>query len=95
MAEEALKKAAVEGRWVLFQNCHLAPSFMPDLERILENLNEDTTHSEFRIWLTSMPSEKFPQSILMKGVKMTYEPPRGLKTNLDRSFLTQEPKAFE
>lgn len=60
MAEKALKNAAEEGTWVLFQNCHLAPSFMPDLERILESLNENNTHSNFRCWLTLMPSEDFP-----------------------------------
>ena len=28
-----------------------------------------------------MPSNIFPVTILMKGIKMTYEPPRGLKNN--------------
>lgn len=95
MAEKALKSAAEEGTWVLFQNCHLAPSFMPDLERILESLNENNTHSNFRCWLTLMPSEKFPTQVLMKGIKMTYEPPSGLKANLERVLNTQDPKSFE
>ena len=42
-----------------------------------------------------MPSNVFPVTILMKGVKMTYEPPRGLKNNLLRSFIQIEPKKFE
>ena len=82
-----------EGTWVLLQNCHLAPSFMPDLERILEN--DEDSNEEFRIWLTSMPSNVFPVTILMKGIKMTYEPPRGLKNNLLRSFDTQNETTFE
>jgi len=35
LAEKAIKSSMAEGKWVLLQNCHLAPSFMPDLERIL------------------------------------------------------------
>ena len=85
MAERCIKEAITEGRWVLLQNCHLAPSFMPSLERIIENM-EANCNKDFRIWLTSMPSNVFPPSILMKGIKMTFEPPRGLKNNLLRSF---------
>lgn len=43
-------------------------------------------HFEFRLWLTTAPSEVFPSSILMRGIKMTYEPPRGLKNNLRRAL---------
>jgi dynein heavy chain len=67
---------------------------MPDLERILENTTEGI-HPDFRLWLTSMPSDVFPPLILMKGIKMTYEPPRGLRSNLLRNFLGQDPKKFE
>jgi dynein heavy chain len=31
----------------------------------------------------------------MKGIKMTYEPPRGLKNNLLRTFGTQDAIKFE
>jgi dynein heavy chain len=36
---------------------------MPILDGIIEQINEDKG-SNFRLWLTSMPSEKFPVSIL-------------------------------
>ncbi|XP_027011591.1 dynein axonemal heavy chain 1 isoform X2 [Tachysurus fulvidraco] len=87
-AEEMMHSAMEKGLWVFFQNCHLAPSWMPNLERLIENINPDKVHRDFRLWLTSLPSNKFPVSILQNSSKMTLEPPRGIKANLLKTYLS-------
>lgn len=85
-AEAMLKSGMERGTWVFFQNCHLAPSWMPTLERLIENIDPGKVHRDFRLWLTSVPSPKFPVSILQNSAKMTVEPPRGIKANLLEAF---------
>ena len=84
-----IERGKREGNWVLLQNCHLFKSWMPALEVICERLREDDAegvHPDFRLIMTSMPAEYFPASILQNGLKMTTEPPRGIKANLKRSY---------
>ena len=93
-AKDAIMYAQEAQEWVVLQNCHLAPSFMPILDAIIENITEDRG-SAFRIWLTSMPSEKFPVSILQNGIKVTNEPPKGLRNNILGSYMAIEEAEFE
>lgn len=51
---------------------------MPKLENLVESF-PDNTHKGFRLWLTSTPTENFPSSILENSIKLTIEPPRGIK----------------
>jgi dynein heavy chain len=126
-AVAAVKEGKAIGKWVLLQNCHLATSWLPTLETMVENLpsavaitddnNEPQTttnfttgmqtraptagtdpeevHAFFRLWLTAMPAAEFPISTLQIGVKLTVEPPKGLRSALVRTYLGFEEDWFE
>jgi dynein heavy chain len=124
IAAELMEQGRKNGDWVCLQNCHLAVSWLPQLERILERQQQGAggaggsaaggaaggksganaaaaasaatpTHPEFRLWLTSMPTEAFPVAILQNSIKLTNEPPKGLKANIQRTLLDVGEEEYE
>ena len=86
IAERLMSQARMTGDWVCLQNCHLAVSWLPRMEQLLEQQAEEDVNDEYRLWLTSMPSTAFPVPVLQNGLKITNEPPRGIRANLMRTF---------
>ena len=94
-AKDAMYKAKGDGSWVLLQNCHLYSDWMPEMQRLIEQYSDENVRDDpktlnpgFRLWLTSMPSAKFPPAVLQNGIKMVLEPPKGLRSNLLRSYTS-------
>uniref|UniRef100_A0A3Q3RVK4 Dynein axonemal heavy chain 2 n=1 Tax=Mastacembelus armatus TaxID=205130 RepID=A0A3Q3RVK4_9TELE len=82
MVEEGVKN----GHWVFLANCHLSLSWMPELDKLVEQLQVQEPHPNFRLWLSSSPHPEFPITILQAGIKMTTEPPKGVKANMKRLY---------
>lgn len=97
VAESLLAKGRSLGHWIFLQNCHLATSWMPAMEAIVRSmaLGEVKIHPDFRLFLSSMPSSTFPISVLQNSVKLTNEPPKGLRSNLLRSLSDLAEEHFE
>jgi dynein heavy chain len=81
VAERLIMAASQNGDWVFLQNCHLAKSWMNRLEEIVKSFNQPgaSLNADFRLYLSSMPSLYFPVSVLQNSVKVTNEPPKGLR----------------
>jgi len=58
---------------------------MEKLEKIIDP-KVHKLHNDFRLYLTTEPSDKFPLGLLQMCLKVTNEPPRGLKAGMLRSF---------
>ena len=43
-------------------------------------------HPDFRLWMTTDPTDRFPLGILQRSLKVVTEPPDGLKLNMRSSF---------
>ncbi|KAF7660832.1 hypothetical protein LDENG_00274280 [Lucifuga dentata] len=97
IAEKIIKEALKIGNWVFLQNCHLALSWMLAMEELIKTFTEPGTsiHKDFRLFLSSMPTKAFPVTVLQNSVKVTNEPPKGLRANMRRAFTEISDSFFE
>ncbi|KAK7883891.1 hypothetical protein WMY93_027014 [Mugilogobius chulae] len=97
IAEKMIHGAMESGNWVFLQNCHLAVSWMLAMEELIKTFSEPDTqiHENFRLFLSSMPTKVFPVTVLQNSVKVTNEPPKGLRANMRRAFTEITNNFFE
>merc|ERR1719460_456955 len=86
VAFEKMKQGFLAGTWVILQNCHLGIGFMNQQEEILGKTPD--IDDDFRLWITCEITPRFPIGLLQMAIKVTLEPPAGLKAGLARTYTT-------
>ena len=87
------------GGWVLLQNIHLTIDWTNGpLEKVVDKLAEGA-HEEFRLFLSAEPPPSLERgiaiSLLQNSIKLTNEPPEGMKQNLVRAYGNFNEEMFE
>uniref|UniRef100_A0A7S2M8B7 Dynein heavy chain C-terminal domain-containing protein n=1 Tax=Zooxanthella nutricula TaxID=1333877 RepID=A0A7S2M8B7_9DINO len=77
------------------QNIHLMPKWCIELEKKLDVFAAESSHPDFRVFLSADPSKGIPIGILERSIKLTNEPPQGLVANLRRAFALFSKEDFE
>jgi len=94
-AREKINAIAKEGHWIYLANCHLSISFLDELEKIIDQLRAHIDEgSQFRLFLSSNPHPRFPISILQRSIKITTEPPKGIRENMLRLYTNMPEEQF-
>uniref|UniRef100_A0A803SUA0 Dynein cytoplasmic 2 heavy chain 1 n=1 Tax=Anolis carolinensis TaxID=28377 RepID=A0A803SUA0_ANOCA len=70
LAIQTVKECARTGEWLCLKNLHLVVSWLPILEKELNNLQPKPG---FRLWLTAEVHPKFSPILLQSSLKITYE----------------------
>ena len=78
----------------MLQNIHLMPRWLIELEKILDAFGGEAGggNANFRLFLSAEPSTGVPPGILDRSIKLTNEPPSGLRANMKRAwtFFTRD-----
>ncbi|OQS01624.1 dynein heavy chain [Achlya hypogyna] len=94
VAMAALVDGVSNGHWILLNNVHLMPVWLLELDKWLGNVDDSgRVHKDFRVFISSDPSPLIPIGVLDKAIKLTNEPPTGLKANVKRA-LCAFPKPY-
>ena len=86
-AADLLREGVQAGTWVVLENCHLVPHWLPTLESICESFDEEIASPDFRLFMSSATTNKFPVPILQNCIKVVLEEPLTVRENLQRLHL--------
>ena len=98
-AEATLIAFASAGSWLVLQNIHLMPRWLPVLTRLLDQCAK-TADPNFRVFLSAeappLPSiSNMPESLLQCCIKVANEAPMDLRSNLSRAWANFSVKTIE
>jgi dynein heavy chain, axonemal len=86
------------GGLVVLQNINLSVSFLTEIEKHIEILNDVSHLAEvninFRMILTTSPCDYLPINILLNSQKLTNEPAMGIKSHINRFWGSQNSDIF-
>ncbi|GMH57655.1 hypothetical protein TL16_g02438 [Triparma laevis f. inornata] len=82
IATERLDNGHKMGHFVVLNNVHLMPRWLKVVEKKLDEYALTGSHENFRIFLSSDPSKQIPIGLIERCIKLTNDPPSGLKANL-------------
>jgi len=95
VAAERLGDGARMGHWVMLNNVHLMPRWLASFEKLLDGYASSGCHAAFRVFLSSDPTSSIPVGILDRSIKLTSDPPSGLRANLKQAFSAFDREDFE
>jgi dynein heavy chain, axonemal len=95
VANLKLETGHKEGHWVMLQNVHLMPRYLIAMEKKLADFAAEGSDPNFRLFLSADPNPHIPIYLLEKSIKLTNEPPSGVKANLLRAFTFFSKEYFE
>ena len=95
VAQERLEAAHRSGHWVILNNVHLMPRWLKKVEKLLDEYASSGSHENFRVFMSSDPSNSIPIGILDRSIKLTSDPPSGLKANIKQAFCTFSREEYE
>ncbi|XP_017783105.1 PREDICTED: cytoplasmic dynein 2 heavy chain 1 [Nicrophorus vespilloides] len=73
------------GHWLTLKNLHLVTSWLPILCQHLQSMEP---HPNFRLWLVTESHDNFSSVLAENSLKISYEAPAGIKSNLMKLYST-------
>lgn len=95
IAEKMLSDAVNHGRWIIFENCHIATDWMIKLESLYTNLiKSKEINDDFRWWFVLSPTTSFPLIMLRDAIKIVIERPSNCRSHMIHQY-SSEPLSSE